>query len=197
MTHKVYKVDDFGPSDLLTSDKPGFRRVQVDVGQTGFFEGRDFRLIRKLNFNTTIIYKFSSPVDFILFEQGFSCSVGDFEFFAWRSGDVTETAPFNTELPIFGKNISSEYRSFNGGPYQAQATVSTGGTLSIPDRSRYVDYARLATSNATAQRVTVGGPANSQRYLAAGDYYLEFVPAAASEGAFQIAWEERPGEVQA
>lgn len=36
----TYTVQDFGPSDLLTSNRYKYRRVRVDVGQTGFFEGR-------------------------------------------------------------------------------------------------------------------------------------------------------------
>jgi len=39
-----YKIDGFGPSDLLSSTKDGARRVKVDVGSTGFFEARTFRI---------------------------------------------------------------------------------------------------------------------------------------------------------
>ena len=36
----TWTIPDFGPNDLLTSEKESFRRVRVDVAQTGFFEGR-------------------------------------------------------------------------------------------------------------------------------------------------------------
>ena len=42
------------PVDVLTSSgTPGLRRVQVDVGQTGFFAGREFRSFRELTINAT------------------------------------------------------------------------------------------------------------------------------------------------
>lgn len=37
-----YTIPDFGPPDLLTSERLGTRRLRVDVGQTGFFERREF-----------------------------------------------------------------------------------------------------------------------------------------------------------
>ena len=39
-----YKIDGFWPSDILSSTIEGTRRVKVDVGSTGFFEARTFRI---------------------------------------------------------------------------------------------------------------------------------------------------------
>ena len=51
------------PADAMTASfTPGLRRLQVDVGQTGFFAGREFRFFKEysvptggtLNFKVTI-----------------------------------------------------------------------------------------------------------------------------------------------
>jgi len=80
------------PQDIVTSGIEGFRRLQVDMGQTGFFEARNFRFLRKLR--QAVTYKFVSAVDFILFEQVFSVSTGAYEFHAWREDNVEETVSF-------------------------------------------------------------------------------------------------------
>ena len=45
----TWTVPDFGPSDLLTSEREKYRRVRVDVGQTGFFDGREFRTFKEIS----------------------------------------------------------------------------------------------------------------------------------------------------
>lgn len=183
------------PSSRYTSNQEGFSRLQVDVGQTGFFEGREFRLIRKLSVTagTPVTYKFTCPVDFILFEQAMSVNEGDLEVYAWRASNVTESTPFNTTLPLFGKNISSEYRLYSGARYVPAATITTGGTITIINPDLYADYDRSKTSGATAQQATVGNTPDSERYLAAGSYYLQFISLlGTSTGRFAITWEERP-----
>ncbi len=68
--------------------------------------------------------------------------------------------------------------------------VHAGGTVTVVDSNLYRDYARVATAGATAQKFTVGGPANSERYLAAGTYYVQFT--GVGVGAYSLVWEERP-----
>lgn len=63
---------------LLTSENPGFGRLRVDVAQTGFFEGREFRSFYEFNIpqGQSVTGRFSSPVDFILFQQSLSVDAG-------------------------------------------------------------------------------------------------------------------------
>lgn len=187
----------------LTTDHNEFARIPVDQGQTSFFEGREFRIIRKLVIpvDTPYILKFVAPVDFILFGQQLSCSVGDIEFFAWRDDNVTELTPFNTPVNIFRDNISDEYRYLpkgSGQRYQRQCDIFTGGSITVIDPQLYSDYDRTKTSNATARQISVGGAENTQRYLAAGTYYLQLSSlSGTSEGRYYIGWEERPDYTQA
>lgn len=181
------------PQDIVTSGIEGFRRLQVDQGQTGFFEGRNFRFLRKVR--SSVTYKFVSDVDFILYEQNLSCSQGAYEFHAWREDTITEDTAFTTDLTqyIAKQNISNEYRDYSGGRYQSQVQIFSGGSITISDLEAYVDYVESRSANATAQRATVGQVSNTQRYLAAGTYYLQIdVLDDPVRGIYQIGWEERP-----
>lgn len=185
-------------ADLMTSDESGFRRYRVDVGQTGLFEGREFRMVRKVSVTagTPLVFRFTSAVDFILFEQSLNCSVGDLEFFAWRSTQGVAGGTF-TPLPVapIGKNIGSARRLYDGLPYASQVQLATGGTFTPTDAQHYVDYDRAKTAGATAQQVSVSGGNDSVRYLAAGTYYLSLASLdGTSVGRFALAWEERPSQ---
>lgn len=184
------------PNDLIAGGKKHFRRLQVDQGQTGFFEATEFRVARKIavTAGTPLTWKFSSAVDFILLEQSLGVSVGDIEFYAWRSANVTPAGTFDQLVPVLGKNISSEFRPQTAGArYVSQVSVNGGGSITPIDANAYADYDRAKTSNATAQQLTVGGSRDSVRYLSAGDFYLQFISTTGtSEGRFSLAWEERP-----
>lgn len=194
----AWTIPDFGPSDLLTSEKEGFRRLRVDVAQTGLFEGREFRLVRKVEIpaETPLVIRFTSAVDFILFEQQLNTTAGDIEFFAWRDSQGTAGGTFSGVYTPIGKNISGFYREYSGARYASQVTLNHGGTFTPTDAEAYVDYDRAKTAGATAQRVSVRGGDDSARYLAAGTYYLVLTSLdGTSVGRFTLAWEERPASV--
>lgn len=183
------------PKDVWTSNQEGFRRLRVDVGQTGFFEAREFRMVRKVSIaaGTPLVFRFTSTTDFILFEQALNCNEGDIEFYVWRSTQGTAGGSF-TPLAVapIGKNISSFYRDYGGNRYQSQVSLATGGTFTPTDANVYVDYDRAKTSGATAQQISVSGGDDSVRYLAAGTYYLILTSVSGtSVGRFALAWEER------
>ena len=184
--------------DLMTSNQSGFRRYRVDVGQTGFFEGREFRMVRKVSVasGTPLVFRFTSAVDFILLEQTLNCSDGDIEFYAWRSTQGVAGGTF-TPLPVapIGKNIGSARRLYDGLPYDSQVELATGGTFAPTTVEAYVDYDRAKTAGSTAQRASVQGGNDSVRYLAAGTYYLILESlGGTSVGRFALAWEEIPSQ---
>lgn len=176
------------PREMISGTTRANGRLKVDVAQAGFFEGREFRLIRK--FTSPTIFKFVAPIEFILSFQGFSAASGDFEFYAWRGDNVTEDTPFNTEVPVFGKNNSSTRPRFDGAFYQRQCQVFTGGTITVTDSNLYADYERLKIATATGQQQTIEGSGREERYLAPGNYYLQFTGVA--EASLRLTWEERP-----
>lgn len=190
---KKLKVD--LPPDMYSSNSENYRRIRVDVGQTGFFRGREARSFFEFNIpaNNVQVLKFVSPVNFVLIEQSVSVDAGSIRFQALTG--ATEVATFNTSIPVFGKNRMTERES----PfYNFQVTLSThaapvafgsgvtGGTVT--------ENVRVVAANATAQQQTVSGGAQTERGLPAGTYYLRLhnFGSGAATGVYSLVWEERP-----
>lgn len=171
--------------NIATSRDKTFARIPVDPAQTSFFEGREFRIVRKIS--TPVIYRFTSAVDFILSYQAFSIADGEYEFYAWREDNVTESGAWSNSVPILMKNISQEQLS---PPYTSQVAINYGGTIAVIDSDLYADFAWLKTSSATAQKVSVSAQSIQGRYLSSGSYYLQFI--GTGSGAYYLEWEERP-----
>jgi len=193
VTRQFYTIPDFGPNDLLTSPKPGIRRVQVDVAETGFFDGREFRISEELDLaaGEVRVYRFTSPIDFILQRQTLSLDDGEVKFTAYRSDQGTEGGTWGP-VNVYGVNIMSTAPAYTG-----QASVDMGGTFTPNDGEQAVETIRLRTSGSTAQRTTVSGAVGDQRGLAAGTYYLVLDAAglggnAPAAGVFDLKYEERP-----
>lgn len=189
-------------TDLLnvTSDLGcGFDRVRVDVGQTGFFEGREFRAYFEFSDeeNTELAvagvrrFKFSSPVDFILQSQLIEVDKGGVRLQAFTG--ATDGGGWSS-VSVVGKNRSPTRRVFpNGSYYVGQATFYTGGTFT---GGTQVDVIRARTAAQTVSATNVGASQDDVRFLPAGDYFLIMQPLIGvndpSEGTYSISWEERP-----
>lgn len=174
--------------DLYTSSTEGFRRLRVDSGQTGFFEGREFRTFYELNIasGASVYIRFTSPIDFIIFEQSLTLDSGSVRFTA-LSG-ATGGGTYSNTLPVIGKNrMASRKSPF----YSAQSTIASGGTAS---GGSIVELFRVVAANASAQQQTVLGASSTERGLPAGTYYLrlENIGNGAATGVYSLIWEERP-----
>lgn len=186
----TYNIKGFGPDDLLTGTKEGFRRLRVDQAQTGFFEGREFRAFAELDIPSgqSLVLRFTSLVDFILFAQNLSVDQGAIRLSAITGGTSSGTW---TALPVIGKNRMSSRRKYAGGYYQSQVTIESGGTVT---GGTVVEVVRVVAANSTAQRSTVGGGVADERGLPAGVYHLklESIGNGAAKGVYSLFWEERP-----
>lgn len=190
-------ISDAIPNDLYTSDKEGFRRLRVDTGQTGFFEGREFRTFHEFNIPPGQVQtvKFVAPVDFILWEQTLSLDAGSIRMEVFTG--ATDIASFATALPRFGKNRMADRPSPLYEPVITLTThlvpVALGSSVNIASAT-LVDKLRLVAANATAQQQTVSGAAQSERGLPAGTYHLRLhnFGTGAATGMFYLIWEERP-----
>lgn len=169
----------------MTGSNPDTARVPVDNGQTGFFERREFRISQELSIlsGQSLTFRFSSPVNFILWEQVLECDANLLKFEAVVGG--TPSGTFNTPVPIWGKNRMTEQPEHVG-----QVTISTGGTVT---GGQLAEVLRIQAAGATAQRSSVGGTIGSERGLPAGDYYLRLSAIGGDvTGTFALVWEERP-----
>lgn len=164
MTDRHYLSSWFN-DQLLTSEADKFGRLRVDPAQTGFFEGREFRTFYEFAIPSgqSVTLKFTSAVDFILFQQSLTVDAGGIRLTAITG--ATESTAFATALPVIGKNRMTSRRQYPGGYYAAQATVSTGGSVT---GGAIVESVRVVTSGATAQQSTVGGQTADERGLPAG-----------------------------
>lgn len=171
--------------DLITESTPGTRRLKVDVGQTGFFSRREFRISQELNIpsGTSITYKFSSPVNFILWEQVLECDANLLKFEAVVGG--TPSGTFATQVAIWGKNRMTEQPEYVG-----VVTITTGGSVT---GGQVAEVLRLQAAGSNAQRSSIGLAVGSERGLPAGDYYLRLSAIGGNvTGTFALVWEERP-----
>lgn len=175
----------------------GYERLRVDVGQTSFFEGREFRTYKELNVATgaTYVVKAVVPVNTVLFGLELSIEDGQARLGTYVGG--TEGGVFSETLPIFGANnmapgISTDRRrNFSGNTYTAQNVLTAGGTHT---GGTELDVIRLKAANATGNATSVGNMPDSERGVGPGTYYFRLLNLGASSivGTLKTRWEERP-----
>lgn len=176
------------PHYLYTSAEERYRRLRVDVAQTGFFEGREGRTFYEFSIpsSTTRVIKAVVPVDTILHDLTVIVDNGSLRITTVVGG--TEGGVFSTALPaILKNNMTARPTPY----YTLQNTLSTGGTHT---GGIILDVVRVVASSATAQRSSVGGSISSERGIATGTYYfrLENFGSGDVTGVFSGWWEERP-----
>ena len=171
-------------TDALTSQNPLTARLQVDVGQTGFWEGREFRFDYEIS--GPIVFKFSSPIDFILQSQTLLSHDGTATLTVWSPSQGTPGGTFDTPANTLPNNAMSDIPS-----YTQQVTINSGGTFTPtdPDPNLAREYIKVVSATSTAQRNTVGGSGINERGLPAGDYYLSFT---GTDASYRLVFEERP-----
>lgn len=179
MAWKVNRAD----SLPLTGSTTGNNRVQVDVAQTGFWEGREFRL--DIEVSASIVYKFSSPVNFVLQFQTLLSHDGIATFTAYRSVDGVAGGTFTTTgIVNFPNNGMSDTPA-----YTQQTVISRGGTFTPNGGAIPREFIKSRAATVTAQQTTIGGSAIQERGLPAGDYYLMFT---GTDASYRLIYEERP-----
>ncbi len=181
----------------VTTDKLcGFERVRVDVGQTGFFEGREFRTFKELNIAAaqTYVVKAVVPINIMLSTLKANIDSGWLRIGTYLGG--TEGGTFSEVLPALSANNMSlgvnRRRSYNGSAYAVQTILTAGGTHT---GGTELDVLRIRAAGNSNQGSSVGIDADDARGIAANTYYfrlLNLSPTDAITGVFSARWEERP-----
>lgn len=179
-----YLVSDggFGPSS----------RVRVDPGQTGFFAGRFFRSYLSAVIPTagpSVQFRFTSPIDFILWSQTLSLTQGAIQLQIYTG--ATESGTW-TPIPVIGVNrMAARPTPY----YTAQCTVSYGGNFTGGTEVDLIQL-RSAAQNVNASNVVEQA---TERGLPAGAYYGRLSTltggVAVNDDAqliYSVVWEERP-----
>lgn len=179
------------PFELVTGNGVS-PRLRVDPGQTGFFAGRMFRNYHEALIpvaGPTVQFRFTSPVDFILWAQGLELTQGALELRVYTG--ATPSGTWTDKTPI-GVNRMAERPSPN---YVAQCRFGTGGNFS---GGTEVDLLKLRASAANNAASNVGTNF-SERGLPAGTYYGRFSTLTggvtvndAAQMLYSLLWEERP-----
>ena len=173
------------PLVLMTDQGGDYARLRVDLDQTSFWQGRQYRTFRELNIPTgaTSVFKVVVPVNTVLFDVSLTLDAGAIRMRTVLGG--TEAGTFGTPLPIIRENAMTDAPNI-----PAQNVVTTGGTHT---GGTEIDVIRLVAAGATAQQTSVGSKAYDQRGIGPGSYYWKFenISNAAATGAFTSFWEER------
>lgn len=164
------------------------QRLRVDVGETGFFEGRQARTFREFSIatGTTLTLRFTVPINIILLVQGVELDDGSLRVTNWVGG--TPGGTFAETLPVVPKNTMSERPL----PlYTPQVAVAAGGTIA---GATALDIHRIVATTATAQQSTVGNLVGDDRGIGANTYYVTYqnIGAGTATGTLFFVWEERP-----
>ena len=164
------------------------QRLRVDVGQTGFFAGREARTFREIDLatGTTLVIKAVVPINIILFGLSLFLTNGSVKVETMVGG--TEGGTFSETLPIFPRNTMSERPS----PfYTPVVTLTAGGTHT---GGTVLDVLLAQTTNVGSQSASVGVETGDERGVGAGTYYFRLTASGSgnSIGVFKARWEERP-----
>lgn len=183
----------------LTSNRLSkFDRVRVDVAQTGFFEGREFRTFKELNIagNALYVVRVVVPVKLILTGLELMLDNGFVRLGIYAdgtpSGTFAETLPvFSTNRMTAGVDHRTDYGVGADSVYAAQQVLTAGGGHT---GGTEIDVLRVkvATNNSSAASSPLSD--SQVRGVPPGTYYFRFqsLNAETVSGMFKLRWEERP-----
>ena len=173
-------------ADLMTNEGGDFARLRVDVGQTGFFEGREARTFYEFSIptGTTQVIKVVSPIDTIVQNFGIELDLASIRLELVVGG--TEGGTFNTPLPIFKTNTMSTASN-----YTPQVTMNRGGTHM---GGTVVDLLTAISGDKLQKSTSITATEALPQGFSAGTFYIRIsnTDGATATGIFRARWEERP-----
>lgn len=174
------------PQKFYSDNDDEYARIRVDVGQTGFFAGREARTFYEFSIasGATQVIKVVSPTDTVL--QNLSVELFLAEIRMELAVGGTEGGTFATPLPILKTNTMS-----TSSTYTPQVTMHRGGTHT---GGTVVDLLK-AVAGANQNRATpTGASEDSPQGFEAGTFYIRLIntDGATATGIFRARWEERP-----
>lgn len=180
------------PPELFTRPQhKRTRRLKVDIAQTGFFDGREFRTFKELSIAGMGVYVIRAvvPIDIILFGLNVTINTGDLKLETLVGG--APGGAFAETLPIFGANNMVGAPNRESPFYVPVVVLTAGGTLT---GGTQLDVLRLKTNAVSNQASTVGVGPTDERGVAANTYYFRLTSLTndAVDGVFRARWEERP-----
>lgn len=180
------RVEAYPPAKLMTDGDGAYSRLKVDVGQTGFFAGREARTFYEFSIasGASQVIKVVAPTNTVVQQLSVDLFLSEIRMELVIGG--TEAGTFATPLPIFKTNTMTTASS-----YVPQVTMNRGGTHT---GGTVVDLLE-AVSGANSNKATPSGASEeSPQGFAAGTFYIRLIntDGATATGIFRARWEERP-----
>jgi hypothetical protein len=180
------RVEAHPPVKLMTNDNDEYARLRVDVGQTGFFAGREARTFYEFSIasGASQVIKVVSATDTVLQSFGVETFLAEIKTELVTGG--TEGGTFDTALPIFKTNTMS-----TSSDYTPQVTMNRGGTHT---GGTVVDLLISISGANRNKSVSAGASEDLPQGFAAGTFYIRLTntDGATASGIFRARWEERP-----
>ena len=180
------RVEAYPPKVLMTDGNGQYARLRVDVGQTGFFAGREFRTFYEFSIDTgaSLVIKVIAGVDTILQNFGAELYLAELRVELRYGG--TESGTFDSAFPLFKTNTMSTASSYAGQVSLATGGTHTGGTV--------VDLLTLYSGANQNKAIQSSASEDSPQGFSAGTYYIHLIntDGATATGIFRARWEERP-----
>lgn len=180
------RVEAYPPKVLITDGNGSYARLRVDVGQTGFFAGREFRVLKELSIasGATQVLKIVSPINSILYAFGVELTLSQLRIELVAGG--TESGAFSSVITPFKTNQMT-----TASDYVHQATFATGGSHTggtVIDAFDIVSGSNV--NKAIVQQVDESQPLG----FSAGTYYIRMhnTDGATANGFLKLRYEERP-----
>jgi len=180
------RVEAYPPKVLMTDGDGPYTRMRVDVGQTGFFAGREAFTFHEFSIPTGQgrVIKVVAPIDTIVQRFAIELDLAAIRLELVVGG--TEGGTFNTSLPILKTNTMSTSSSYTPQITMAYGGTHTGGTVVDLLTAISGDKLQKSTAATASEDNPIGFPA--------GTYYIRITNSdgATASGIFRALWEERP-----
>ena len=180
------RIESYPPKVLMTDGDGDYARLRVDVGQTGFFAGREAFIFHEFSIPTgqSRVIKVVAPTNTIV--ERFSAEL---DLAAIRVELVvggTEGGTFGTAIPVFKTNTMSISSDYVPQVTMAYGGTHTGGTVVDVLIAISGDKLQKSTAATASEDYPVG--------FAAGTYYIRIIntDGATAVGIFRARWEELP-----
>lgn len=180
------RVEAYPPKVLMTDDDGDYARVRVDVGQTGFFAGREARTFYEFSIpsGTSKVIKVVSPTNTIVQNFALELDIASMRLELVVGG--TEGGTFNTPLSIFKTNTMTTQSG-----YTPQVTMNVGGTHT---GGTVVDVLTAISGDKLQKATAITATEDQPQGFSAGTFYIRLIntDGATATGIFRARWEERP-----
>ena len=180
------RIEAYPPKVLMTDADGVYARMRVDVGQTGFFAGREARTFYEFSIasGASQVIKVVAPINTVVQTLSVELLLAEIRFELLIGG--TEGGTFATPLPIIKTNTMT-----TASDYVPQVTMNVGGTHT---GGTLVDLLTLHSGDNKNKAIASTAAENLPQGFAAGTFYIKLTntDGATASGIFRARWEERP-----